>query len=740
MTEIYKFFNSAPGDERWHYASDFADYFGKVLSTGLLHKDGRPNLQVKVKAGTLQTYVEPGEALMQGYQYQNTQDLYLTHNIPESNLDRIDRIVLRLDKRNSSRYIKLFVKEGVSAVNPVAPVLQRDNYIHEISLAQIRLIKNTATLNPLFLVDERMQESLCGIVYSLISVPTSVFQQQWDSWFNIGKYSFAEELNKWMDEEKASFTLWQEGQKSDFVVWRDGEEALYQSWIQGRKANFDEWFATIRGILDEEAAGNIMNVINDHKDSPVPHKYYDEGLAQPMLYGMKRNAILDTPAFVYGATEAGPHEVINLPNYEQVEDVKTVLTSAMEATGGKVADVDGKMYKAVMFDNLSIKHAFGSDYWDPIIQSYKTKYPSFDAAWPALSMITSQRIRLWDNIYMVVNVSTNMVVFLNMETLQAIGAVQIVAYGIFDGFVKPENGWFTDDKYLYLRGQYASSNSRLIVIDKTTLSFVKVIQPGNSPMFSGSDTFVGEMARVGSNFFVITNNVNVITAYRLVYDGSGVPAHWLYDTQQTFRAGAIRGIALWGIDSDLYVMSQNDGGSYYMEKWYYNPTSKEFVKNYDKYNSAPGIGQACRWSYKYEVNGIKYVLLSCGTTSMHVINLTTGTQHQTIMSAPFNNEFPTFDYENGNKFLIMSTTLTGYEISGDVYLPVSEMHLTGVTWVSYPFYMAGLRSTGNALSPLISLGTYGYYKDGQLYARYAPRYAAKIEPVNVILSYKEVIE
>ncbi|MGE7839613.1 hypothetical protein ACQKNX_02360 [Lysinibacillus sp. NPDC093712] len=348
MTEIFKFFNSAPGDERWHYASDFADYFGKVLSTGLLHKDGSPNLQVKVKAGTLQTYVEPGEALMQGYQYQNTQDLYLTHSLPEPNLDRIDRIVLRLDKRNSSRYIRLFIKEGVSAANPVAPALQRDNYIHEISLAQIRLTKNTATLNPLFLVDERMQESLCGIVYSLISVPTSVFQQQWDSWFNIGKYSFAEELNKWMDDEKASFTLWQEGQKSDFVAWRDGEEALYQSWIQGRKANFDEWFATIRGVLDEEAAGNIMNVINDHKDSPVPHKYYDEGLAQSMLYGLKRNATLDTPAFVYGATEAGPHDVINLPNYAQVEDVKTVI----DETAGKVIDNKGNKYLPVMREEL----------------------------------------------------------------------------------------------------------------------------------------------------------------------------------------------------------------------------------------------------------------------------------------------------------------------------------------------------------------------------------------------------
>lgn len=185
MAEIFKFFNSAPGDERWHYASDFADYFGGVLSDGILHTDKQTDLglRVSVVTGTLTTKVSVGKAIIKGYAYENTTDLTLKHDIPEPTLKRIDRIVLRLDLSNSSRHVKLFVRKGASATSPIAPTLQRDQYIHELSLAQVLVRENTTQLLASDLKDERMIESLCGLVSSIISVPTTQFQEQWDTWF-----------------------------------------------------------------------------------------------------------------------------------------------------------------------------------------------------------------------------------------------------------------------------------------------------------------------------------------------------------------------------------------------------------------------------------------------------------------------------------------------------------------------------------------------------------------------------
>ncbi len=164
MAEKSLFFNSAPGDIRTYQASDFAEYFSNVLNSGLHHLDGVPVLKVNCDGTDLRTFIEPGKAIIQGYGYENTSNLYLTHALPESTLDRIDRIVLRLDKRNQSRFIKLFVLQGAAAASPVAPTLHRDEFIYELSLAQIRVRANTSTLSPDDLIDERLDPILCGLV------------------------------------------------------------------------------------------------------------------------------------------------------------------------------------------------------------------------------------------------------------------------------------------------------------------------------------------------------------------------------------------------------------------------------------------------------------------------------------------------------------------------------------------------------------------------------------------------
>lgn len=213
MAEIFKFFNSAPGDERWHYASDFAEYFGSVLSSGLISNGEAVGLQVTVNTGTMTTSVNVGKAIIKGYSYENTTPVTLTHSIPEQTLDRIDRVVLRLDLKNASRFIKVFVKEGVSALEPVPPSLQRDQYIYELSLAQVRIRKNTSSIVVSDIKDERADEKLCGIVQSLITVPTSVFQQQFDAWFASIADVTEQSVHDWQIAQQQAFTMWFESIK-----------------------------------------------------------------------------------------------------------------------------------------------------------------------------------------------------------------------------------------------------------------------------------------------------------------------------------------------------------------------------------------------------------------------------------------------------------------------------------------------------------------------------------------------
>lgn len=166
------FFNSAIGDPRVYQASDFAHYFGKVLSTGLLHDNNVPGLAVSAGGTNLTTSVAPGSAIMEGYAYENTGVEQLSHSVPEITLDRIDRVVLRLDKKNANRYIKLFVIEGEPSLEPVAPSLQRNTLVWELSLAQVRIRANTSAISLNDVLDERLNREVAGLVYSLISKPS----------------------------------------------------------------------------------------------------------------------------------------------------------------------------------------------------------------------------------------------------------------------------------------------------------------------------------------------------------------------------------------------------------------------------------------------------------------------------------------------------------------------------------------------------------------------------------------
>lgn len=178
--QIYKFFNSTAGDPRTYRATDFVDYFGSVLSTGLLHTDNVPGMRATVLPGTLRTSITAGKAIMEGHLYENTATVEITHDLPETSADRIDRVVLRLNLENEERNILLKVVKGTPSGNPIAPSLRRDNFVYEISLARVRVRANTVQLLPGDLVDERLNAELCGIVYSLISIPVDQFQQQWD--------------------------------------------------------------------------------------------------------------------------------------------------------------------------------------------------------------------------------------------------------------------------------------------------------------------------------------------------------------------------------------------------------------------------------------------------------------------------------------------------------------------------------------------------------------------------------
>lgn len=92
-----------------------------------------------------QVILKPGKAFIQGFMYENTEDLILQFSTNNSPDPRRDRVVLRLDRNTNT--IQAVIKEGTPSSSPSAPSLNTVYPIHEISLATFPVAAGASTVS-----------------------------------------------------------------------------------------------------------------------------------------------------------------------------------------------------------------------------------------------------------------------------------------------------------------------------------------------------------------------------------------------------------------------------------------------------------------------------------------------------------------------------------------------------------------------------------------------------------------
>lgn len=174
--EYSGFFN---GDQEYGQ-EEFNRYFDNIYESGVsVNSDNTMTLGVVATA--IGVEVTSGFSIIKGFYLYNdsTKALNITRDV---NYDRIDRIVVRLNLSTSKVSIEL--KQGIAGSKPVAPNLQRDNLIYELSLAQVL----TPRSGNFIVTDERYRQELCGAIrpknLTEFNNMISVFTEQFDKWFN----------------------------------------------------------------------------------------------------------------------------------------------------------------------------------------------------------------------------------------------------------------------------------------------------------------------------------------------------------------------------------------------------------------------------------------------------------------------------------------------------------------------------------------------------------------------------
>lgn len=202
--ERSSFFNSINGDRRYK-AEDYANYFGMFISNGYFPNVGT-NLQVIADGTNMKVKLKAGAAWVNGYMYQNTDDLNLNIEVADGVLNRIDRVIVQLNFSN--RNIQAKVKKGVFNSVPTPPALQRDADIYELAIADIAVNKGVTSITQAVVTDLRLNKELCGVVNSILQADTTTIFNQYQDWFNRMRSAGELQLTQFMVEQQQAFQTW----------------------------------------------------------------------------------------------------------------------------------------------------------------------------------------------------------------------------------------------------------------------------------------------------------------------------------------------------------------------------------------------------------------------------------------------------------------------------------------------------------------------------------------------------
>lgn len=247
--EKASFFNSVSGDRKYK-AEEWAEYFASFIANGVFPNPST-GLQVLADSGMAIT-VKTGKAWINGYFYYNTGNLSITLDTADGVLNRIDRVVVRLDLQE--RTISVEVKKGTYSATPTAPALQRDADMWELALGDVAVGAGTVSVAQANITDQRLNSTLCGLVVGTVgTLDTTAFSAQLQGWFELYQSMSATQystLVAYMDALKIE-------SDADYVAL----QAWFSAYQTSANAEFQSWFDTLQNTLDENTAANLYNQI-----------------------------------------------------------------------------------------------------------------------------------------------------------------------------------------------------------------------------------------------------------------------------------------------------------------------------------------------------------------------------------------------------------------------------------------------------------------------------------------------
>lgn len=187
-------------EDRLYLADDFAAYFRSFISSGIFMKEAS-NLQV-IANGDMTVTLKPGKMIIEGYGYENTNDIVIQLDPADGVLDRIDRISATWSQ--GDRDIHYTLQSSEYSYDPLEPECRRTAEYKDYVVADIRVSAGAISISQENITDQRLNSEVCGLAIPFAEIDTSEINAKLQAYYERAIL----ENDKWREDERAELMSW----------------------------------------------------------------------------------------------------------------------------------------------------------------------------------------------------------------------------------------------------------------------------------------------------------------------------------------------------------------------------------------------------------------------------------------------------------------------------------------------------------------------------------------------------
>lgn len=257
------FFDSVNHDRKYN-TLQMSSIFDGIIRDGVFMSIA-DKLMVDAESG-MTIVAKPGRAWFNHTWTLNDAKLPLVVEQSELILDRIDAVVLEVNSSQAVRANTIKMVKGTPSADPQKPTLTKSLDVNQYPLAYVS-VKHGATVINQADITNAVGTSECPFVTGIletmdIDALVAQWKSEWEVWINQMKQNGED----WKEQVESEFEAWSTQQKEDFTQFVQQFEATMQIFQTNSEEAFNKWFESVKDILDDNTAGNLLNLINELKD------------------------------------------------------------------------------------------------------------------------------------------------------------------------------------------------------------------------------------------------------------------------------------------------------------------------------------------------------------------------------------------------------------------------------------------------------------------------------------------